>query len=57
MNIPATGRAVRVCGVSLLTIVDGQIRQARHIWDVAGMLRNIGLLPALRGQNAQKIGA
>lgn len=47
MNIPGSGRMVTVRGVSIFTLRDGQIAQAEYIWDVAGMLRDIGLLPEL----------
>lgn len=47
MRIPATGRRVTVRGVSLLTIQNGLIAKASYIWDVAGLLRGIGLLPEL----------
>jgi steroid delta-isomerase-like uncharacterized protein len=47
MNIPASGRIVSVRGVSTFTLQDGQISRALYIWDVAGLLRGIGLLPEL----------
>lgn len=47
MNIPATGLPVSSRGVSLFTIHDDQIQRATYIWDLAGLLRNIGLLPEL----------
>ena len=47
MNIPATGRRVTLRGVSLLTLADGRVRQATHVWDVAGFLRAVRLLPDL----------
>jgi steroid delta-isomerase-like uncharacterized protein len=47
MNIPPTGRGVRIRGVSLITMADGRIRRATRIWDMAGMLRTFGLLPEL----------
>jgi steroid delta-isomerase-like uncharacterized protein len=47
MNIPASGRRVTVRGVSTFTVQDGQITKADFIWDVAGLLREIGLLPEL----------
>ena len=47
MNIPASGRSVAVRGVSIFTLADGQISRATYIWDVAGLLRAIGLLPEL----------
>ena len=47
MNIPPSGRSVTVRGVSTFTLQDGQISRAMYIWDIAGMLRDIGLLPDL----------
>ena len=47
MNIPPTGRPINVRGVSVLTIEDDKVKNAIYIWDVAGLLRNIGLLPEL----------
>lgn len=47
MNIPATGRSVEIRGVSLLTIKDNQVQRGLYIWDVAGLLRTLGLLPEL----------
>lgn len=47
MNIPPTGRSIQVQGVSILTLKGGQICQGFYIWDVAGLLRNLGLLPEL----------
>jgi len=47
MNIPPTGRPIQVRGASLLTLQDGKIRRGMTIWDVAGLLRAIGLLPEL----------
>jgi steroid delta-isomerase-like uncharacterized protein len=47
MNIPPTGRRIKVWGTSLLTIADGKIARALYVWDVAGLLRGIGLLPDL----------
>jgi steroid delta-isomerase-like uncharacterized protein len=47
MNIPPTGRPIQVQGVSLLTLSNGKIKKATYIWDVAGLLRHLGLLPEL----------
>ncbi len=47
MNIPPTGRVVEVRGSSFFTVANGQITHSLHIWDVAGALRAIGLLPEL----------
>lgn len=47
LNIPATGRRIAVRGASLLTFREGRLYRAVYIWDVAGLLREIGLLPEL----------
>jgi steroid delta-isomerase-like uncharacterized protein len=47
MHIPPTGRKVAVRGVSVLTIADGLITHGETIWDTAGFLRALGLLPEL----------
>ena len=47
MNIPATGRTVKVRGVSMMTLADGKIKRTRRVWDLAGLLRAFGLLPEL----------
>jgi steroid delta-isomerase-like uncharacterized protein len=43
MNIPPSNQAVAVRGVSALTLRDGKIIRGLYIWDVARLLRNIGL--------------
>lgn len=47
MNIPASGRTVEVQGVSVLAVRNQQIVRAFTMWDVAGLLRALGLLPEL----------
>jgi steroid delta-isomerase-like uncharacterized protein len=47
MRIPPTEREVMVRGTSLLTVENGKIVRGLYIWDVAGLLRSIGLLPEL----------
>lgn len=47
MRIPATGRTVNVRGSTALTFKDGLIHRSTRIWDLAGLLRAIGLLPEL----------
>ena len=47
MNIPPTGRAISSRGVSLFTVQNDRIQQATYVWDLAGLLRNLGLLPEL----------
>ena len=47
LNIPASGRSIQVRGASLLTFRDDKLWRALYIWDMAGLLRAIGLLPEL----------
>ncbi|HKY53627.1 MAG TPA: ester cyclase [Anaerolineales bacterium] len=47
MNIPSTGHKVKVRGVSIIDVKDGLVVQGQYIWDLAGMLRHMGLLPEL----------
>ena len=47
MNIPPTGHRVQVRGVSIIDVEDGLIIRGQYIWDLAGMLRHMGLLPEL----------
>jgi steroid delta-isomerase-like uncharacterized protein len=47
MRIPPTGRYIEVRGTSVLTIENGKIIRGLYVWDVAGLLRSIGLLPKL----------
>ena len=47
MNIPPTGKNIAIRGVSLFTVENDRIQQATYVWDLAGLLRNIGLLPEL----------
>lgn len=47
MNIPPTGRAINVRGITILKFAEDQVQQVTFLWDVAGLLRDIGLLPEL----------
>ena len=47
MNIPATGHRVSIQGVSIINVENGLIVRGQYIWDQAGMLRHLGLLPEL----------
>ena len=47
MNIPPTGRKVEIRGVSIIDVKDGLVVHGEYIWDLAGMLRHMGLLPEL----------
>lgn len=47
LNVPATGREVEIRGVSVLAIANGQFASGTRIWDVAGFLRQVRLIPEL----------
>jgi steroid delta-isomerase-like uncharacterized protein len=47
LHIPPTGRQVAVQGVAILTIMGKQITRGQLIWDLAGLLRALKLLPDL----------
>jgi len=47
MRIPATGKNVFIHGMSILTFENGKIKHGQVMWDLAGVLRQIGLLPAI----------
>ncbi len=47
LNIPGSGRCITARGVNRLVLQDGKIVETLTIWDVAGMLRGLGLLPDL----------
>lgn len=47
MNIPATGHKVQVRGMSVINVENGLVVRGQYVWDLAGMLRHIGLLPDL----------
>ena len=47
MHIPPTGHPIEMRGVSFFTVEGDKIKRGLHIWDVAGFLRAVGLLPEL----------
>lgn len=47
LQIPATHQSVSVGGAGLFTVQDARIVEAMHLWDFAGLLRAMGLLPDL----------
>ncbi len=46
-NIPPTNRSVVMRGVTVLGIEDGRIVSGLYVWDFAGLLRSLRLLPDL----------
>lgn len=49
LSVPPTGRRVEGCGFSLLSVCAGKIERSVHLWDMAGLLRAMKLLPDLPG--------
>ena len=47
MRIPATGKNVFIHGMSILHFVNGKIIHGQVMWDMSGVLRQIGLLPEI----------
>ena len=47
MKIPATGKNVFIHGMSILQFENDKIKHGRVLWDMAGVLRQIGLLPQI----------
>src|SRR5438477_1519545 len=45
-GIPATGKHVEVRGASVLEFVNGKIKRCSDYWDMATLLRQLGVLPA-----------
>jgi steroid delta-isomerase-like uncharacterized protein len=49
LGIPASGRTVTITGVSLIRFRDSVPAADTRVWDFAGLLRQIGLLPSRHG--------
>ena len=47
MHIPPTQRRIEVRGVTLCHFEQDRLAHAVHVWDIAGLLRTLGLLPEL----------
>jgi steroid delta-isomerase-like uncharacterized protein len=46
MGIPPTGKRVNVKGISIIRYRNGMAIADTRVWDLAGLLRQIGLLPS-----------
>jgi steroid delta-isomerase-like uncharacterized protein len=49
LNLPTTHQPVSVSGTGLFTVQNRQIVHAVHLWDLAGLMRSVGLLPDVVG--------
>ena len=48
-GVAPTGRRVRIEGIVVVRIANGQIVEGWNSWDQLGLLRQIGALPAAKG--------
>lgn len=53
LNIPPTHQSVTVTGVSTFTVRDERITHGKHLWDLAGLLRSLKLLPDMPGSDSE----
>jgi steroid delta-isomerase-like uncharacterized protein len=51
LGVPPTGRKISIQGIIILRMVDGQIAEAWNSYDQLGLLRQVGALPGLGGQD------
>ena len=49
LGVPPTGRRIRIQGIVVVRIANGQIVEGWNSWDQLGLLRQIGALPAQKG--------
>jgi steroid delta-isomerase-like uncharacterized protein len=47
LKIPPTGKPVSIAGMSMLKLENGKVKHGKLIWDLAGVLRQMGLLPQM----------
>jgi steroid delta-isomerase-like uncharacterized protein len=45
-ELPASGKTVRVPAVQVIRAAGGKLQEARHYFDVLGMLQQLGAIPA-----------
>ena len=49
LGVAPTGRRIRIAGIVVVRIANGQIVEGWNSWDQLGLLRQIGALPATDG--------
>ena len=45
-GLPPTGKAAKVMGIWIHRLAGGQIVESWNVWDMLGMLQQLGALPA-----------
>ncbi len=53
-RIPPTGRAVTVAHMHFVRLEDGQGKELWHVYDIAGLLRQLGAMPQPAGAPGQR---
>ena len=51
LGVPPTSRRIRIAGIVLVRVSKGQIVEGWNSWDQLGLLRQIGALPVLAGND------
>jgi steroid delta-isomerase-like uncharacterized protein len=51
LGVPPTGRRIRLSGIIIVRISRGQLVEGWNSWDQLGLLRQIGALPAAKGED------
>jgi steroid delta-isomerase-like uncharacterized protein len=49
LGVAPTGRRIKIAGVVIIRIANGQLVEGWNSWDQLGLLRQIGALPAVAG--------
>ena len=49
LGVAPTGRRIKIAGVVIIRIANGQLVEGWNRWDQLGLLRQIGALPAQKG--------
>ena len=47
-GLPPTGRTISVAHMHFVRIADGEGRDLWHVWDIAGLMRQLGVTPESR---------
>jgi steroid delta-isomerase-like uncharacterized protein len=51
-GLPPTGQPISVAHMHFVRLLDGKTTDLWHVWDVAGLMRQLGMASALRPQTA-----
>lgn len=54
MGMAATGRKVKIMGMDMVRVANGQLAERWGVWDTMGMMTQLGLVPPPPGAPASK---